>query len=67
MNNGEKKELEENWKLKKNSEKKFWKHAQIEIAQDMSQRDWFFKKRQPKKNKENKDGFAVFVVVVLLT
>lgn len=67
MNNGEKKELEENWKLKKNSEKKFWKHAQIEIAQDMSQRDWFLKKRQPKKNKENKDGFAVFVVVVLLT
>ena len=67
MNNGEKKRIGGKLKIKKNSEKKFWKHAQIEIAQDMSQRDWFLKKRQPKKNKENKDGFAVFVVVVLLT
>lgn len=39
MNNGEKKRIGGKLKIKKNSEKKFWKHAQIEIAQDMSQRD----------------------------
>lgn len=46
----------ENRENEKTIKTKFWKHAQIEIAQDMSQKRFAKKKkkkRQPKKNKEN--------------
>ena len=65
MNNRKKKkELGENWKLKRILETcTNWDSPGYESERlDLKKK----KKRQPKKNKENEDGFAVFVVVVLL-